>query len=686
MIRAGAWGGGLLSVGLLFVAPAWSTCIDRACTVVVEASRGVDPTVDYGSLVFFGPWDDRNYQLHREDLSLLAADEAAIREPLPAFFRVALRRARPELARAAARYPLHGLNVFRQRFGGYLVEGRHYRRATRHGGRYWVDLSRTVEDGNAPKDDGLASGDVRVTDPNSASEAAIAISPIDTRYLVAGSIGPDDQVRMHYSTDGGGSWTQSELPLGATCCDPSVEWSADGTLAYATALAHCGLSTCDLLFYRSADGGASWSDLENDSPGNPIRTISQLADREFMHVDRHDGSPYRDSIYLTFHEANVLHFARSSDFGNDWSGVAFSSADEELGIAGDITTDRAGRIYFAWPAYISRTIRLRTSDDGGVSFSDSSVVATTQAAYSFPLPSQEIREVGIYLSAAADLSDGPYAGSIYLAWSDTLAPSVGDPAQNHARVRVAFSRDGGASWAITTPHETDDAMQVDRWQPSIAVGGDGTVHVVFYDTRQTADRSGVDLYYAFSTDGGASWSAPRRVTTTTSPNIEDVFEFGDYAGADFERGELMAIYTDNRNENAGSGDSVDIYASGITPGGALRAPGAIPGGRGVPGAPLTVAKVEGSADLSLQWETVCGAGSDYAIYEGRLGQWASKLPVQCSTGGSTSATITPAPSGRFYLVVARNADEEGSYGQASDRSERRPDPGACLVQRLGGCP
>ena len=38
-------------------------------------SRGVDQSVDYASLVKYGPWDDRNYDLTAEDLAYLSPDE-----------------------------------------------------------------------------------------------------------------------------------------------------------------------------------------------------------------------------------------------------------------------------------------------------------------------------------------------------------------------------------------------------------------------------------------------------------------------------------------------------------------------------------------------------------------------------------------------------------------------------------
>ena len=466
-----------------------------------------------------------------------------------------------------------------------------------------------------------APEEVRITRPESAAESAIAIDPAQPQRVVAGTMGPLQQVRMHFSADGGASWTQVELPLGNTCCHPSVAWSGDGRYAYATALAHCATFRCDLLFYRSGDGGASWSDLERDTPGNPRRTVSISADREALHVDTSPASPYRDLIYLAYHSANVMQLARSANSGSSWSGLSFSPAADELGMGGDVTTDRAGMVYYAWPAFNSRTIRLRKSADGGTSFGASSVVAGTQAAFSYAIPAQPARKVRMAVSAAADLTAGPHADAVYLAWSDTTAAVSEDPVANHARIQVAASRDGGASWTVTTPHRTDDASTVDRFHPALAVGPDGTVHLAFYDTRHVPDRSGVDLYYSFSTDGARTWSQARRITTVTSPFIHDLFEFGDYNGLDLRGNTMIASFTDNRSESGGTGDSVDVYAAQVVPGGGAAGAGRLYGDRGLPGPPLTVARAS-RAPIST-WPGPGPAGWQPTTRSTR-GRWASR--------------------------------------------------------------
>ncbi len=671
------------------VSLAAKTYVDLEKSVAIDPARGVDELVDYNALVQLGPWDDRNYQLTLGDLALLPANEKTIHSLLPAFMRVEVRKSLATFGdRSDVRYPMSAFNVFRNDLGGYLVNGKYYRGARRAGERYFVSLQGGIEANpdrpGADESIDAVTGEVRITNPVGAAESAIAINPTDATELIAGSNGPSGGQRMHYSKDGGANWTQVDLPLGGSCCDPTVEWSTDGQYAYTSTLG-CFFVFCDLWFYRSDDGGVTWTSLEDITPGSPRREVANGADREFMHVDQSPDSPFKDNIYLAYHNSNVLRIARSTDFGNTWTAQAFGSESDERGIAGDIATDKDGAIYYAWPAFNSKTIRLRKSTDGGEVFAATQVITNTNASFSFPIPAVESREVAVYIAADTDRSNGPYANSVYLAWADATAPETSDPQQNHAHVQVAYSRDGGSTWTLSTPHETDDEQTVDRWQTFLEVGPDGVVHVIYYDTRRSPDRSAADVFYAYSTDGAQTWSAPRRVTSEMSPNILDGFEFGDYSGLDIVMDDLVAIFTDNRNEAGGGGDSIDVYFAGIEPGSAsAAAPGRIRGAKGVSGSPLTLSKTGG--DLTLDWSAVCGAGTDYAIYEGVLPDIENKTQRMCSTGGSTTATLTPGADQRFYLVVATDGGAEGSYGQASDDTERTPSAAPCHPQDIGPCP
>jgi len=529
---------------------------------IIDPALGIDPRVPYASLTRFGPWDDRNYLLTAEDLELLAPNEAEISEAIPVFYRVALRRANPELQRSGpAQYPRSALPRFLILYGGYLYNGKLYRNIEKHGGHFVLvlDDEDAISEGDfyerveAPE---ALTTDVRVTSPNGGAESAVAINPVNKNLVIAGSNGPGGGQKMHYSTNGGATWNSAAaLPLGGTCCDPTVDWSSDGSYAYAAALG-------GVWFYRSADAGQTWDDLATIN-GDPRRELHIAgADKEFMHVDRYAGSLHQDNIYVTWHEGNVMRIARSTNFGHTWSTVVHSSSSNFRGIGSDVATDKNGAVYHFWPGFNVPNIWVSKSTDGGASFGTPTQVALTQASFIFPIPSMEVREVFVYVSADADLTDGPYGGSIYAAWTDSTAPTSGVPANNHARIRVAYSRNGGASWTVVTPHPTADATTVDRWHQFLAVAPDGSVHVIFYDTTRDPTRTSVDVYHSVSTNGAQTFSTPTRLTAVQSPNITGSFEFGDYNGLAAVMNQVIAIFTDNRHETGGTGNSVDIYAAG----------------------------------------------------------------------------------------------------------------------------
>lgn len=617
---------------------------------IINQARGVDQAVDYVALSEIGPWDDRNYTVTSEELLLLSDNEAELSEPIPVFYRVLLRKTMPDLPRTGpVQYPRSALPKFLIAHGGFLVDGALYKKIQRTGNAFDIVLEDPTPLQTHQKAASTIS-EFRVTTPNGAAESAVAINPVNPNIVIAGTNGPGFGQTMHYSSDGGITWNAAAaLPLGGTCCDPTIVWSSDGTKAFTATLGS------GVWVYRSSDNGQTWDDFETTTPGDPRRELgSASSDKEYLHIDLYSGSPYRDNIYLTWHQGNVMQFARSTDSGNTWSSQSFSSSSDDRGIGSDIATDKSGHVYYFWPAYNAQKINVRKSTDGGVTFGAKVDVADTEASFDFPIPSMETRRAFVYVSAGADTTNGLYGGSIYAAWTDATAPTSNNANSNHARIQVAYSRDGGASWNVTTPHETADENTVDRWHQWLAVGPDGSVHVVFYDTRNDPTRSSVDFYYTQSTDGAQTFSIPERITAETSPNISDSFEFGDYNGADIVLNDLISVYTDNRNESGGGGQSIDVYAAIIQPG------------------PLPVefselgASVDGN-DVLLRWATESESANAGFEVEQVDGEDRTLLGFVEGSGTSTTQNTysfrikDPGPGRHIFQLKQVGSDGTSSY-------------------------
>ena len=486
-------------------------------TIRVDQSRGADRRVDYASLQQFGPWDDRNYALTRADLRLLAANEAELHDAIPAFFRVELRREFPQLPRTGSvQYPRSAVPLFQLRYGGLMRDG-HVQRG---------------EGGEREAAELVPDAEVQLNTVNGANEVTVEINPVDPLRAIAGANVPTGQ-EVYYSADGGQSWASAGV-LPNTCCDPTLGWSSDGTVAYVGALS----GSIGVSFWRSFDDGHTWQDRAT--------LTNSGSDKEFLHVDISPTSPYRDRLYMTYHNSNTMQFARSTNQGQNWSISAFRDAPR--GIGSDIATDKAGNIYYFYGAFNERQIIMLKSTDGGDTFQPDFVVSATRASFDWPIPSMETRRAWIYASADTDRSNGPFANSVYVAWTDTTAAdNDGNPNANHTQIHVAFSRDRGQTWQQSIPHETVDVQTVDRYNQWLTVDASGVVHVVYYDTRLSPTRTEVDLFYAASTDGGVTWSAPERVSTETSANLTDGQEWGDYNGVSVVNGEVITTWTDNRN-------------------------------------------------------------------------------------------------------------------------------------------
>lgn len=152
---------------------------------------------------------------------------------------------------------------------------------------------------------------------------------------------------------------------------------------------------------------------------------------------------------------------------------------------------------------------------------------------------------------------------------------------------------------------------------------------------------------------------------------------------------------DPRDPSDSSGDlngdgytNVEEYLNDRDPTAPPPIPGAgrVPDGGEVAGSPLTL-RPNGGNRLTLEWGATCVSGdTDYEIYAGQLGDFASHSAIFCSTNGQTVLTFEDVGMDSYFLVVPRDDTREGSYGRDSSGAERPVSSLACLEQALIPCP
>jgi len=108
------------------------------------------------------------------------------------------------------------------------------------------------------------------------------------------------------------------------------------------------------------------------------------------------------------------------------------------------------------------------------------------------------------------------------------------------------------------------------------------------------------------------------------------------------------------------------------------AAGRVPDGFSIAGPPLRLDRF-GPNGILFSWGNSCSpSDTDYAIYEGTLGDFTSHVPRTCSTGGLTEHDLIPNFFGTYFLVVPSDGSSEGSYGLDSAGTPRSASATACL--------
>jgi hypothetical protein len=170
--------------------------------------------------------------------------------------------------------------------------------------------------------------------------------------------------------------------------------------------------------------------------------------------------------------------------------------------------------------------------DGGRTWGKDRVIATQDEGWVLDFD-QIYRSNGLPF-LVADHSRGKYKNRLYLLWGESL-PGIG------GEIKLKYTDNGGDSWSdeITV----NSSSVGDQFLPHIAIDQiDGTVYVVFYDRRNSASNLLMDVYVAFSEDGGQTFTNKLITPQPFLPPGKEVF-FGDYNGISAHRGIVRPIWT-----------------------------------------------------------------------------------------------------------------------------------------------
>lgn len=498
------------------------------------------------------------------------------------------------------------------------------------------------------------------------NETVVTVNPRDPLGLVGGAndyrAGP---VKCGYysSLDGGQTWVDGVLPESTYPYqgDPAAAFCGDGSVVYVCLSFAGAFQPHGLFFYRSTDGGRTWSApraVLNRPSGFPF------ADKEWVACDTTSGS-FANRVYVTWTDfgalATPILMKWSGDGGRTWSGsIRVSDGGSTQGSVIAVGPD--GAVNVAWSDGGSGSrIGFDRSTNGGASFETdrfpSSVV---------DIPGDPVFRRNSFPTLGADRSGGPNRGHLYVAWSDNRN---GDP-----DILLVRSEDNGAAWS-TPIRVNDDAIGngKDQWFPWLAVDPKGRVIVTFFDRRRDPGNRAYEIWGAISRDGGRTFDTNFLVSDTRSDGDLNGF-IGDYGGLAATADRLYPLWTDLR---AGTGES-DAYTDRFPNTFSYDEVRAV---TWVDRATMDFEAQDPRFGVDIDYDVVSGRISELAVDAGfaRAACAAARWPAP----PFGESRVPPADDGYYYLVRARGASGSGTYG---DGTPSRPNVRDPLDETLSTCP
>ncbi|MGQ0744968.1 MAG: hypothetical protein ACT4OS_11670 [Acidimicrobiales bacterium] len=422
---------------------------------------------------------------------------------------------------------------------------------------------------------------------NRANNSPVVVAdPGDPTFLVLANRldAPDYSCAMHVSGDAGQSWTPvtpiAALPDGVDkCYSPEVAIDGRGRVHFLfLGLAGDGNLPVGGYLTTSEDRGRTFS-----APRQVLEGVNFAAR---MAVDPTRGQGGR--IHIAWLRAgappglgslgtsdNPILAMYSDDGGETFSEpVRVSDPKRPRSVAPALALGPDGAVHIAYYDLLDDArdyqgldgpvwegnwqLVLASSFNGGMRFGAGAVVEPEVVPHE--------RVMVIFTMPPAALAVG--GDQVCLSWTDAR--------HGDADVLARCSADRGRTWA-GAERVNDDPLATGRWQylPRLGIAPGGRIDAVFYDRRDDPENVANDVSYAFSTDGGRTFSPRLKLNTTGSsssligqqyavPSAGDRYDFGFRIALLSRPDDLFTAWADT-HLSAPDTMSQDILATTVTP-------------------------------------------------------------------------------------------------------------------------
>ena len=440
------------------------------------------------------------------------------------------------------------------------------------------------------------------SNPEAESEVHAAINPADSSNIIVAAIVQDPanftaplDIPVRYTKNFGQSWQTSSIqfnPNGGGLSftlgggDPVVAFEKNGKawlswLILSLDFVNDPPVSITLYASSSTNKGQTWSTpVQIDKGALTTEVITggagagSLVDKQWMAVDQ-TALPTAGNLYVSYTKFTIIDSVNSTAQillkkkaanVNNFNAAAVQVHTNNYGIVqfSSIDVDDLGRVHVSFFAGNSGTdmgLYHTVSTDGGATFSPEVKISSLW----FPGLVEETVTDSIpgiatdRLYPCPHIAAGKTPGTLFAAWTANGLP----PALTAGfDVWFAKSTDNGATWSVPTAINPGTNVAAQQYYSSISVNSDGEICLSYYDRSDDPNGLLTDYVVTYSFDEGNTFTTAHKVTSTPADfevigDLNGEFGIGEYTQVVCTPNIAIPVWSDGRTNDG----NIEIYAA-----------------------------------------------------------------------------------------------------------------------------